>query len=71
MAKYSTNDDRPSVITVSFRHIVICCLGATKIEGSREEMTFNIFQNCDGYFEDANVTCDPESVLNDDRDLAV
>ena len=35
-----------------------------KIEGSIEEIISNIFQNCDVYFEDVNVNCDPEHVLN-------
>ena len=46
--------------------IIICCLGAMKIEGS-EEMIPNLFQSCDVYFEDANVNCDPEHVLNGNR----
>ena len=44
--------------------IIICCLGAMKIEGSIEEMISNLFQNCDVYFEDVNVNCDREHVLN-------
>ena len=47
--------------------IIICCLGAMKIEGSIEEMIQNLFQNCDVYFEDVNVNCDPEPVLNGNR----
>ena len=35
-----------------------------KIEGSIEEMISNLFQTCDIYFEDVNVNCDPERVLN-------
>ena len=35
-----------------------------KIEGSIEEMISNLFQNCDVYFEDVNVNCDREHVLN-------
>ena len=38
-----------------------------KIEGSAEEMISNIFQNCDVYFGDVNVNCDPEHVLNGNR----
>ena len=38
-----------------------------KIEGLIEEMISNLFQNCDVYFEDLNVNCDPEHVLNDNR----
>ena len=47
--------------------IIICCLAAMKIEGLIEEMISNLFQNCDVYFEDLNVNCDPEHVLNDNR----
>ena len=32
--------------------IIICCLGAMKIEGSIEEMISNIFPNFDVYFEE-------------------
>ena len=42
-------------------------LGAMKIEGSIEEMISNLFQNCDVYFEDVNVNCDREHVLNGNR----
>ena len=45
-------------------NIIICCLASMKIEGSVEEMMANIFQNCGVYFEDVNVSCDPEHVLN-------
>ena len=47
--------------------IIICCLGAMKIEGSIEEMISNLFQNCDVYFDDLNVNCDVEHVLNGNR----
>ena len=48
--------------------IIICCLGAMKIEGSIEEMISNLFQNCDVYFEDVKyVNCDPEPVLSGNR----
>ena len=38
-----------------------------KIEGSIEEMISTLFQNCDIYFEEVNVNCDPEHVLNGNR----
>ena len=46
--------------------IIICCLGAMKIEGSIEDIS-NLFQNCDVYFGDVNANCDPEHVLNGNR----
>ena len=49
---------------VTIKSIIICCLAAMKIEGSIEEMISNLFQHCDVYFEDVNVNCDPEHVLN-------
>ena len=47
--------------------IIICCLGAMKIEGSIEEMISNLCSNFDLYFEDVNANCDPEYVLNGNR----
>ena len=47
--------------------IIICCLGAMKIEGSIEEMISNLFPNFDLYFEGVNANCDPEHVLNANR----
>ena len=38
-----------------------------KIEGSIEEMISNLFQNCDVYFDDLNVNCDVEHLLNGNR----
>ena len=38
-----------------------------KIEESIEEMISNLFQNCDVYFEDVNINCAPEHVLNGNR----
>ena len=38
-----------------------------KIEGSIEEMISNLFPNCDVYFDDLNVNCDVEHVLNGNR----
>ena len=32
-----------------------------------EEMISHLFQHCDVYFEDVNVNCDPEHVLNCNR----
>ena len=66
--KYPINDDRLSLINLNqFSPRYCLLLGATKIEGSMEEMTLILFQNCAVYFEDAKVNCDPGLVLNDDR----
>ena len=47
--------------------IIISRLAAMKIEGSIEGMISHLFQHCDVYFEDVNVNCDPEHVLNGNR----
>ena len=49
-------------VSVHVSSIIICCLGAMKIEGSMEEMISNLFQNCDEYFEDVNENGDPELI---------
>ena len=36
-------------------------------KGQQKKLPLNLCQNCDVYFEDANVNCDPDSVLNADR----
>ena len=47
--------------------IIICCLGAVKIKDSVEQMTLDLFQNCDVPEEvHVRVTFDPEVDLNDD-----
>ena len=45
--------------------VVICCLGAMKIKDSVEQITLDLFQNCD-VPEEVSVTFDPEVDLNDD-----
>ena len=45
--------------------IIICCLGAMKIKDSVEQITLDLFQNCD-VPEEVSVTFDPEVDLNDD-----
>ena len=45
--------------------IITCCLGAMKIKDSVEQMTLDLFQNCD-VPEEISVTFDPEMDLDDD-----
>ena len=64
-----TFSPKQSLILLSFCtcvSIIICCLAAKKIEGSIEEMISHIFQNY-VYFENVNVNCDAEHVLNGNR----
>ena len=55
---------RQSLI-LSSDFVVICCLGAMKIKDSGEQMTLDLFKNCD-VPEEESVTFDPEVDLNDD-----
>ena len=44
---------------------VFCCLGVMKIKDSVEQITLDLFQNCD-VLEEVSGTFDPEVDLNDD-----
>ena len=53
------------ILSSAFLVIIMCCLGAMKIKDSVEQMTLDLFQNCD-VPEEVSVTFDPEVDLNDD-----
>ena len=53
------------ILSSVFVVIIICCLGAMKIKDSVEQITLDLFQNCD-VPEEVSVTFDPEVDLNDD-----
>ena len=52
-------------LILSSDFIVICCLGTTKLKDSVEQITLDLFQNCD-MPEEVSVTFDPEIDLDDD-----
>ena len=57
---------KQSLILSSVFVVVICCLGAMKIEDSAEQITSDLFKNCD-VPEEVSVTFNPEvDDLNDD-----
>ena len=53
------------ILSSVFVVIIICCLGAMKIKDSVEQITLDLFQNCD-VPEEVSVTFDPEVDLSDD-----
>ena len=53
------------ILSSVFVVIIICCLGAMKIKDSVEQITLDLFQNCD-VPEEVSVTFDPEIDLDDD-----
>ena len=53
------------ILSSDFVVIIICCLGVMKTKDSVEQMTLDLFQNCD-VLEEVSVTFDTEIDLDDD-----